>query len=278
AGQPVTLRGMSLFWSQWGGRYYTAETVNWLADDWKVDVVRAAIAVPEGGYLANPSRETARADAVIDAAIARGLYVVVDWHAHDPEARAAIRFFTHVAEKYGDRPNIIYETWNEPQPPWTWAEVVKPYHLAVVGMIRRIDPDNVVVAGTPNWSQDVDVAAADPLPFSNLAYTLHFYAGSHRQGLRDKGQAALDRGAALFVTEWGTTQATGDGGVDEAETRVWWDWMEARGISYLNWSVNDKDEDSAVLRPGTRARAGWPVDRLTTSGRMVRDHLRAMAD
>lgn len=275
-GEPVTLRGMSLFWSQWKPQFYNARTVQWLVDDWRVTVVRAAVAVPEGGYLEHPGRETRRAEAVIDAAIAAGIYVIVDWHAHEPEPEAASRFFAHIAEKYGAYPNVIYETYNEPLPEHDWAGVTRPYHLAVIPSIRAHDPDNLIVAGTPSWSQDVDVAAADPLPFSNVAYTLHFYAGSHRQELRDKALLAMQRGAALFVTEWGATPASGDGPVDEAETRLWWDFMEAHGISHANWSISDKRETSAALEPGASGRGGWREDQLTDSGRLVRDRLREM--
>lgn len=275
-GDPVTLRGMSLFWSQWMPQFYTAETVEWLRDDWRVTLVRAAVAVPEGGYLEHPERETAKAEAVIDAAIEAGLYVLVDWHAHDPEPEAAIRFFTRIAEKYGDHPNLIYETWNEPLNTHGWAEVVKPYHQEVIPHIRALDPDGLIAAGTPTWSQDVDIAAADPLPFDNIAYTLHFYAGSHREELRDKAQAALNAGAALIVTEWGTSEATGDGPIDEAEVRRWWDFMEANQLSHANWSIADKVETTAALQPGASGAGGWSEAQLTPSGALVRNRLREM--
>lgn len=275
-GDPVVLRGMSLFWSQWGPQFYNADAVRWMAEDWNVTVVRAAMAIHGDGYMDNPEREIAKVETVIEAAIAEGLYVIVDWHAHQPEPEAAAAFFARIAAKYGDRPNLIYEPWNEPLNTHGWAEVVKPYHMAVIPGIRAVDPDNLIVAGTPAWSQDVDIAAADPLPFPNVAYTLHFYAGSHRQDLRDKAQKALDLGAALFVTEWGTTEATGDGPVDEAETRLWWGFMESRGLSHLNWSIMDKDETSAALLPGAPGSGGWTDAMITPSGRLVRERLREM--
>ncbi|TFI58963.1 glycoside hydrolase family 5 protein [Sphingomonas parva] len=277
-GEPVVLRGMSLFWSQWAPQFYNRGAVAWLRDDWKADVVRAAIAVHSGGYMEHPDRETKKAEAVIDAAIASGLYVIVDWHAHQPEPEAAAHFFSHIARKYGHLPNIIYETWNEPLDTQDWSRVIKPYHLAVIPKIREADPDNLIVAGTQTWSQDVDKAAVDPLPFTNLAYTLHFYAGTHRQSLRDKADDALAKGAALFVTEWGTTPASGDGPVDVEETRKWWDFLEANKLSYLNWSITTKRESSAALLPGADARGGWKENDLTPSGRLVREHLRAMHD
>jgi endoglucanase len=275
-GDPVVLRGMSLFWSQWAGQYYNAATVAHLKSDWNVTVVRAAIAVDNDGWLTHPEREMAKAEAVIEAAIAEGLYVIVDWHAHEPHPEAAAAFFAQIAAKYGQHPNLIYEVYNEPLNTHGWAEVVKPFHMVVIPAIRAVDPDNLIIAGTPTWSQDVDIAAADPLPFSNLAYTLHFYAGTHRQELRDKALKAMELGAALFVTEWGTSEANGSGILDEVETRLWWEFMETHGLSHLNWSITDKDETSAALRPGASSQGGWTDDMISPSGRLVRQMLREM--
>ncbi|KQM34113.1 glycoside hydrolase family 5 protein [Sphingomonas sp. Leaf10] len=275
-GKPYAVHGMSLFWSQWQPRYYDATTIDWLVRDWRVSAVRAAIGAQSGGYDAQPAAETKRAETVIDAAIARGIYVVVDWHAHQPRADDAIRFFTHIARKYRGVPNLIYETYNEPLPEHGWATVLKPYHTRVIGAIRAIDPDAFVVAGTRSWSQDVDEAAADPLPFANVAYALHFYAATHKAALRAKADLAMRQGIALFVTEYGTTAANGDAPIDAAETRAWWDWCAKNGISYLNWSVANKDEASAILKPTTGKLAGWPDSDLTESGRLVRTHLRGL--
>jgi endoglucanase len=243
-----------------------------------VDVVRAAIAA-EGndGARQHFAREFAKASTVIDAAVANGIYVVVDWHAHRAYPEDAQRFLTAIARKYGHLPNLIYEDWNEPlRDGVDWSRDVKPYHLAVIGAIRAVDPDNLVIAGSPSWSQDVDVAAADPLPFENLAYTLHYYAATHRDALREKGDAALAQGAALLVTEFGTVEATGNGPIDYAESQRWWDWAEARGIGWMAWSIGDRDETSAALKPGTPP-AGWSEDDLTESGKLLREKIRAAA-
>lgn len=272
-------RGMSLFWSQWAPQYYSAETVDWLVRDWKVSGIRLAIAA-EGPDSARQhfERELAKASAVIDAAVASGIYVIVDWHAHRPYPDDAAKFLSAIAAKYGHLPNVIYEPFNEPlRDGVDWSRDVKPYHLKVIGAIRAIDPDNLVVAGTPSWSQDVDLAAADPLPFANVAYSLHYYAGTHKQGLRDKGNVALGQGLALLVTEFGTVEASGNGPIDLAESDAWWDWMKRRGIGWFNWSVADKDESSAALKPGTQP-AGWREDQLTPSGKLLRERLRAAAE
>ena len=277
-GQPVTLRGMSLFWSQWAPQYYSAETVDWLAKDWKVSAVRAAIAA-EGDDSAHQhfDRELAKASAVIEAAARSGIYVIADWHAHRPYPEEATRFLTAIARKYGHLPNLIYEPFNEPlRDGVDWSRDVKPYHQRIVAAIRAVDPDNLIIVGSPSWSQDVDLAAADPLPFENLAYTLHYYAGTHRQELRDKGDAALVNGAALLITEFGTVEATGDGPLDHAESQRWWDWAEAHGIGWMAWSIGDRDETSAALKPGTPP-SGWSEDDLTESGKLIRAKLRELA-
>ena len=275
-GKPYAVHGMSLFWSQWQPRYYDPATIAWLVRDWRVTAVRAAIGGQQGGYDTQPEAETKRAEAVIDAAIVQGIYVVVDWHAHQPRPDDAVRFFSHIATKYRGVPNLIYETYNEPLPEHGWATVLKPYHAKVIGAIRAIDPDAFVVAGTRSWSQDVDEAAADPLPFANVAYTLHFYAATHKGELRAKAETAMRRGVALFVTEYGTTAANGDAPIDATETQTWWDWCAKHGISYLNWSVANKDEASAILKPATQGLSGWSEAELTDSGRLVRTHLRAL--
>lgn len=274
SGQPVQLQGMSLFWSQWSTQhFYSKETAKELRDDWCNNVIRAAMAVDDdGGYLTNPGEEN-KVRTVVEAAIDLGMYVVIDWHSHHAEDHeaAAIDFFSRMAQDYGDYPNIIYETYNEPLDV-SWSNDLKPYHEAVIAAIREHDQNNIIVCGTPNWSQDVDAAASDPITgYDNIAYTLHYYAGSHFSELRAKGDAALNSNLALFVTEYGLVNADGDGGVDEGSSNEWYDWMEQHNISHCNWSANDKNEGSSAFVSGTGP-SGWSESNLTASGKFVRDY------
>lgn len=275
-GKPVSLAGVSFFWSQWIGKYYTPEAVAWLKKDWNATIVRAAIAVDAGGYLTQPEAEMKRARTVIDAALKEGIYVIVDWHSHNAHRypEAAVEFFSAIAEAYGDKPNLIYEPFNEPLNRVSWSETIKPYHEKVIAAIRKHDKDNLIVLGNPTWSQDVDVAAADPIKDPNVAYTLHFYAGTHKQFLRDKAKKAMDLGVALFVTEWGTVNANGDGAIDRESTEAWMAFLREHHISHLNWSIADKVESSAILHPGASEKGGWKLEDLTESGRYVREIVR----
>lgn len=276
-GEPVQLRGMSLFWSQWMPKYYSADAVRWLRDDWNCNLVRVAMAVGSGGYLTNPDEEWRKVRRVIDTAIELGIYVIIDWHDHhaDRNVEAAKKFFGEIAREYGHRPHLIYEPWNEPLNTHDWGKVIKPYHEAVIPVIRAHDPDNLIILGTQTWSQDVDKAAADPVAGDNLAYTLHFYAATHKQRLRDKARKALEAGVALMVTEWGTSEATGGGKLDYEETAAWLEFMDRHQLSWCNWSVADKRETSAALRPGAAGVGGWTDEVISPSGLLVRQQLRA---
>ena len=272
----VSFAGNSFFWSNSGfgaEKYYTSGAVEWLQEDWGSTIVRAAMGVDEfGGFLSDPQGNRNRVTTIVDAAIDNGMYVIIDWHSHHAEdfQGSAISFFREMAQRYGQHPNVIYEIYNEPITR-DWSNTIKPYSEAVIAAIRAIDPDNLIIVGTPFFSQDVDVASLDPITgHSNLAYTLHFYAGTHGDSLREKAETAMNNGLALMVTEWGTVNADGNGSVDFASTEEWLMFMDLHGMSHCNWSVHDKVEGASVLRPNANPNGGWSQSDLTTSGQYVR--------
>jgi len=275
-GIPVQLKGMSLFWSQEIGKYYNYSCIQWLRDDWKCTLTRAAMAVEWGGYLTHPETERAKVDSAVTAAIKLGMYILVDWHDHHGQRHTpqAIEFFGYIARKYGKYPNIIYEPYNEPLNDVSWADSIKPYHEAVIKAIRQYDKKNIIVCGTRTWSQDVDEASMNPIKGKNIAYALHYYASTHKQELRDKAQVALNNGIALFVSEYGTVFANGDGNINIEESALWWEFLDKNKISWCTWSICDKNESSAALKPGADAKGGWGTDMLNPSGAFVRSVLR----
>jgi aryl-phospho-beta-D-glucosidase BglC (GH1 family) len=278
-GAPVAFAGPSLFWSNngWGAdRYYNADVVSFARKQWKASIIRAAIGADKnGGYAADAEGNFAKAERVVDAAIAQGIYVIVDWHSHEAhkDPVLAISFFEKLAKKYGHTPNLIYEIYNEPLRDADWSKDIKPYAEQVITKIRAIDPDNLIVVGTRSWSQEVDEAAADPLAGVNIAYTLHFYAGSHGQSLRDKAQKALDKGIALMITEWGSVNANGDGKIDKKETEKWLAFARKNYLTMCNWALNDKKEGASQLQPSTAPDGNWTDANLTEAGRYVKEIL-----
>lgn len=279
-GTPVVLRGVSYGWHNWWPRFYNKESVAWFAEDWGVNVVRAAMGIhyesTEHTYNAEPEVAVEIISRVIDGAIEAGVYVIIDFHSHHLELDLAKTFFADMAAKYGSYPNVIYEIFNEPVDQ-SWAEV-KAYSEEVIGVIRAIDPDNIILVGSPHWTQDVHIVADDPiLGASNIMYTLHYYAATHGDFLRERGDYALSKGVPLFISESAGMEATGDGPLDYDNWQTWRDWADARNISWITWSVADKDETTSFLLPQASSTGGWGENVLKESGQATRRYLREYA-
>ncbi len=273
--EPVSFAGNSFFWSNtgWGAeKFYNKNVVSWLKKDWNSNIVRAAMGVEDnGGYLNDPVGNKNRVKTIVEAAINEGLYVIIDWHSHHAEEHEeeAVTFFKEMASLYGTHPNVIYEIYNEPiYTPWS---TIKSYAEKVISAIRSIDPNNLIIVGTSTWSQDVDAASRNPITSSkNIAYTLHFYAATHKESLREKARTALNNGIALMVTEWGSVSANGDGAVDNGSTDEWMKFLAENKITHLNWSVHDKNEGASIIKSGASTYGNWSSQNLTDSGNKVR--------
>jgi endoglucanase len=266
-GLPVALNGMSMYaWSQAGLQFYNATAVKRLVQEWKCAVIRIPILPGSVGSQTNAVKS------VVDACIANGVYAIIDWHSMEAaQAGAASAFFKDMANAYGATPNVMYEPWNEPVNE-NWA-TIKAYHIQVIQAIRAIDPDNIIICGNPSWDQHPDIAAADPITTSgNIAYSVHFYAATHKQSFRNYAATALAKGIALFATEYGTSEASGSGAFDAAETKLWWTFLQQNGIGSANWSVSALGETSAAFQAGTNATT-WTDANLKPSGALVKDFI-----
>ena len=273
AGNPIFLRGMSTHGLQWYGKFASAEAVGGLAAS-GANLLRVAMYTAEGGYLSQPEAMRAQVIAAVDAAVAHDLYVILDWHIladgnpmdHAEEAAA---FFEDMARRYQDCPAVLYEICNEPNGNVTWERDIRPYAERIIRTIRAQSPRAVILVGSGTWSQDIHTAAQHPLDGNNLMYTLHFYAGTHGAALRQRLREAVAGGLPVFVSEWGTSRADGSGGVYLEESAVWLDLLDELGVSWANWSLCDKDETSAALRPGTTPDTVGDPAHLSASGAFV---------
>jgi endoglucanase len=280
-GIPVSFAGNSLFWSNdyyRGNGFYNKNVVKWLHEDWKSDIIRIPMAADpdiHDSYVFSPEPNVTKVKTVVDACLELGLYVIIDWHSHKAELneKEAITFFTDMATKYGKYPNVIYEIYNEPLEQ-SWKDVVKPYSEKLIAAIRKIDPDNIIVVGSPHWSQDVDNVAKKPiLGQKNIAYTLHFYAGTHFKWLMDKAQKAVDAKLPMIVTEWGSVNSDGNGAVNYEWTENWMQFMRKNNLTHCVWAVNDKEEGSSIIKKGSSTLGGWRDDELTESGKLAKFYI-----
>ena len=273
-GKPVILRGISLGWHNIWPRFYNKKAVQTLKQDWNCTVVRAAMGVMiEDNYLENPEFAMQCMTNVIDAAIKQNVYVIIDWHSHITKTQEAKEFFGKMAQKYGKYPHVIYEIYNEPVED-SWASL-KKYATEVICEIRKYDPDNIVLVGCPHWDQDIHLVADSPLQgFSNIMYTVHFYAATHGDYLRERTEAAVKKGIPVFISESGVTEASGDGKIDAESEEKWVEMCERLGISWVCWSLSDKNESSSMLLPRATATGPWADDVIKVSGKLVKGLLK----
>ena len=293
SGEPVQLRGMSSGGLQSCFQFFNDDVCDTLIQDWGCTVIRLAMTSHglDNGYTYFPDRYFNEVCGYMDTLIEHGVYVIVDWHIlfdGDPTEyqEDAVDFFSRISALYGDYPNVIYEVCNEPngmrfddpESPVDWDNCIKPYAETVIAAIRENDPDNIIIVGTPTWSQDVDVASLNPIDGDNIMYTLHFYAGSHGEDHMDKVRTAVANGLPIFCTEWGTSLDSGNSGVFYTETLEWMALLDEYNISWCNWSIGTAIlESSNALRLYSnrftveqKIAGHWPDEMLSDSGLFVR--------
>ena len=232
-GQPVILHGLNLEWDTRWPRMYNKKYMKTLKREGQYPLLRLAMEVSEGnGYLAHPQQAMACLKPVIETAIKQNIYVIIDWHANSMHTQEARQFFGEIAQRYGRYPHIIYEIYNEPIEE-TWTSI-KKYASEVISEIRRYDPDNIVLVGCPHWNQDIHLVANSPLDsFQNVMYTVHFYAATHGDDLRQRTEDAVRQGIPIFISECGAMEASGEGPIDLESEAQWVAMCHRLGISFV---------------------------------------------
>lgn len=282
SGKGYQLRGMSTHGLTWFPEFVNESAFKTLRDDWNTNVVRLAMYVDEWGngqcYMGNKSGSLELLEKGVDICIKLDMYVIIDWHVLNPGdpskyTNEAKSFFETVSKRYAKYPNVIYEICNEPNGGASWSGNIKPYAEKIIPVIRKNAPNSVIIVGTPTWSQEIDKPLSDPLSYKNVMYAFHFYAATHA-GLRSNVENCVAQGLPVFVSEFGTCDASGGGANDFNETQKWLSYFDKQGISYCNWSICNKDETCSVLRPGTSANGNWSESDLTENGKWMRNWFR----
>ena len=275
-GDTVALAGVSFGWHQMWPRFYNDSTVDYLVNDWGAQVIRASMGVDHDSdcYVSRPGHGIECITTVVDAAIAAGVYVIIDWHSHNLLLEPARDFFVQMATRYKGVPNVIYELYNEPvDDPW---EALKAYAEDITAAIRAIEPRALILMGCPHWDQDINLIAKDQITaYGNLMYTVHFYAATHTQWLRDRTDQAIAAGVPVFISECAAMEASGDGPIDPIEWQRWLEWMRSNHLSWAMWSISDKDETCSMLYPSAASTGYWADDDMKEWGHIVRGVLKS---
>ena len=276
-GSQYQLRGVSTHGLQWFPEYVNEGAFKCLRDDWGANVVRLAMYTDEGGYCAGGDK--AKLESIIDkgvnAATGLGMYVIIDWHIlqdsnpmqHQAEA---IDFFSRISARYSSHSNVLYEICNEPNGGTNW-DTIKQYADSVIPVIRANDSDAIILVGTPTWSQDVEQVSANPLRYNNVMYTLHFYAGTHKDNIRNKLIQARAAGTPVFVSEFSICDASGNGGIDYASADVWKSLINDTNVSFVGWSLCNKNETSALIKSSCGSVDKFSENDLSDTGIYLRN-------
>ncbi|MCP4577622.1 MAG: cellulase family glycosylhydrolase [Deltaproteobacteria bacterium] len=223
---------------------------------------------------------------MVDEALERGLYVILDWHILNPgdpweNIEYAREFFSYMSAKHGSKGHVLYELCNEPNGV-AWSRI-KTYAEDLIPLIRANDPDGIIIVGTPAWSSFGISEGRDPMEMVNNAlsganghnvmYAFHFYAASHKSDYLSKIRNVADS-LPIFVTEWGTQTYSGDGTNDVESSQQWIDLMAEKKISWAGWNFSDDWRSGAVLKSGTCPNGPWSSSGLKESGQLLMDWIR----
>ncbi|MCD8090869.1 MAG: cellulase family glycosylhydrolase [Clostridiales bacterium] len=274
-GNPVTLQGVSTHGIAWFPQYIDKEGFKTLRDNMNTDVIRLAV---YSGVNEGYSKDLyEKVDEGVSYAQELGMYAIIDWHVLEnrnpnTDKKNAKEFFTYMAQKYCDSENVLYEICNEPNGDVQWERDIRPYAEEIINIIRQYDDDGIIIVGTPTWSQDVDIAAQSPIENqTNIMYAFHFYAATHGEALRNKLSSAVEAGLPVFVTEFGISEASGNGSINKEEAAKWISFLHENNISCVCWNLSNKNEVCALINPECNKTSNWNYSELTDSGKWLFD-------
>lgn len=263
--------------ASWGGRYYTQEDYERIADA-GFDTVRIPIrwsdyTGPAPNYRIHPDF-AALAEQNVDAALAVGLNVILNVHHFEeimekPVEQQArfLSLWQQIGTMFADAPEQVwFEPLNEPKDQ-LFGRAMRRTLLSAVAVIRQTNPNRIIILGGEEYSGIRTLGSNALPPDENIVYTVHYYDPfdfTHQQAewlgdarpkrkrgwgsVKDKKQlrravetAVFFRGAVkrpIFVGEFGVHEAV------KPRARVKWitavkEAMEAADIPWCLWSYGN---------------------------------------
>jgi endoglucanase len=277
-GTQIQLKGISSHGIIWYPEYTNYRAIKTLRD-LGANVFRVAMYTePRNAYIRNPALSERKARMAIENALGADLYVILDWHIlNDSNPNTylseATEFFDRMSMLYKDEPGVIYEICNEPNGRTDWSDIER-YSAKIIDTIRKNAPDAVIIVGTPNHCTDFSSVAKRPLEYRNILYSYHFYINDDNGWEFSNLDWAIDTGLPLFVSEWGIEYD------DEKEINYFnqanemLSMLDNKMISWVFWSLSNKDEPYAILKPTAEAFSGWEEEDLTEPGKYIFSKLR----
>ena len=221
----------------------------------------------------------------VDEAVEQDVYAIIDWHPVDGEKGAdwqsyetqlkTEQFWDYMAPRFSEYSNVIFEVYNEPGNPtgateenWlTWRDKAQEW----VDLIREDAPENLILIGSPQWSQLTQFAPKHPFEGDNLAYVMHTYPGHTFDWDQYFGKAADE--VPVFMTEfgWQNTDVTWDLGQGTTSNfgQPMKDFLsEHPNINWTSWTYDHYAFPSLAYADGT------PRDGEGQMGKFMQDWLK----
>ena len=281
------LYGLSYHGLQWFSKYVNEDTIIALQSTFGINVLRLACYTSEGGYAEGGETIKQKYKECIDTAIKvgskMGLYIVIDWHMVGAEnvndknplyyLESAKEFFTYVSTTYKDYDNVIYEIMNEPCGTTSWEDC-KKYANTIIPIIRK-NTDAIILVGNPHWSSDLRSVVNDPLLYTNIMYTYHFYAGDISS--TSEVEYAYSQGLPIFISEYGFMDADGDGNMSYASGENWIKVLDERNISYIAWNISNSKGSASIIKHNNSTMTDFCDDNLKEWGIYLKNFYRIKA-
>lgn len=274
-GEIIRLKGMSSHGLMWYPEYINTRSLNTLSE-YGANVVRLAMYTDQNkGYIYNKKESMKNLLQGIENALGADMYAIVDWHTlkdnnpnmHIEEAR---EFFDEISTRYKNEPGVIYEIFNEPNGETSWKDI-KKYANTIIPIIRKNSPNAIILVGTPNYCVDINSAINDPLEYENIMYTYHLYTGTSDGGYKYLLNDALKNNIPVFISEWGFSPEKNSGEIDLKKGIEFLAFLKKNNISWINWSLSNKDESHSFIRHDIDKLSRWDDDELTSVGKFVKD-------
>ena len=285
-GNVFQIKGVSTHGINWdvGKPYVNKGAFKYLRDKLGVNCIRVAMYTEDyNGYCITDQNSKKDLLKTINKAVKYtkklGMYCIIDWHVLNDKTpkkyqKQAKAFFKKMAKKYKKNGNVLFEICNEPNGGTSWNEV-RSYANSIIKAIRKRNKKVIIIVGTPNWSQDVDIASTNPVKRKkNVMYTVHFYAATHGQSYRNKVQTAINNGLPVFCTEFSACESTGDGNINKNEANNWLSFLDNNNISYVCWSLSNKNESASLLKSSCTKTKGFKKSDLSTMGKWLKSKYR----
>lgn len=186
-------------------------------------------ATDASGFFADPTRYLEdHLDPAIETCVKLNAYVIIDMHLvadYLPKKELAEEFWSIVAPRYNDIPNVMFELFNEPVAPASWETWRNQMAQPLTDLVRKYAPNNIILIGAPLWTSNLSQAVEQPIQGENIVYAGHLYPSIPRENWDIDFLPVIKKFPVIF-TEWGYEY--GQENFLNATTSTF-------GIPFVNW-------------------------------------------